>query len=410
MDILTVTSLYPNREMPRHGIFVENRLRHLVADGAVRLRVVAPVPWFPIGAEWAGTYGRFARVPAEEVRQGIPVTHPRYPLLPKVGMTLAADGFYHGISGHVRRLVGQGPPPDLIDAHYFYPDGVAAVRLARALSLPVVVTARGTDLNLIPHYPRARRMIVEAAMQADALITVCQALKDVLVDDLDIPAAKITVLRNGVDLAQFAPPRDRDALRAQFGLTMPALASVGHLIPRKGHDIVIRALTELPGITLLIAGEGPDRHSLEALGNSLGVGDRICFLGAVPYDRIADLYGAVDALVLASDREGWPNVLLESMACGTPVVAARCWGTPEVVTAPEAGRLVEPRTPAAFADAIRRQLAPDADRAATRRYAEHFSWDATTAGQLDLFDAVLATRRGAASRRRAPLPGVIVGP
>ncbi|NBC31687.1 MAG: glycosyltransferase [Alphaproteobacteria bacterium] len=397
MNILTVTSLYPNREMPRHGIFVENRLRHLVASGGVDLRVVAPVPWFPVTAEWAGTYGRYARVPQEEVRQGISVTHPRYPLIPKLGMALAPAGFYHGISGHIRKLLGRGPAADLIDAHYFYPDGVAAVRLARSLGIPVTVTARGTDLNLIPRFARARRMIVTAAMQADALITVCQALKDVLVDELGVPASKVTVLRNGVDLHQFAPPHDREAARAELGLTTPALASVGHLIPRKGHDIAIRALAQLPGVTLLIAGEGPERQALESLGESLGVGDRLCFLGAVPYDRIAQVYGAVDALVLASDREGWPNVLLESMACGTPVVAAQCWGTPEVVTAPEAGRLVAPRTPTAFADAIRRQLTAPADRAATRAYAERFSWDATTAGQLDLFRSVLAgARRGVA--------------
>lgn len=398
MNILTVTSLYPNREMPRHGIFVENRLRHLVASGAVDLRVVAPVPWFPITAEWAGTYGRYARVPSEEMRRGIAVTHPRYPLIPKLGMALAPAGFYHGISGHVRRLLRGGRSIDLIDAHYFYPDGVAAVRLAGALGLPVTVTARGTDLNLIPRFPRARRMIVEAAFAADALITVCQALKDVLVDELGVPAAKVTVLRNGVDLVQFAPPPDRETVRARFGLTMPAVASVGHLIPRKGHDIAIRALAQLPGVKLLIAGEGPARQSLEWLGESLGVGDRLCFLGAMPYDRIAELYGAVDVLVLASDREGWPNVLLESMACGTPVIAAHCWGTPEVVTAPEAGRLVAPRTPAAFADAIRRHLASPVDRAATRAYAERFSWDQTTAGQLDLFRQVLA------ARRRAPAP------
>lgn len=391
MKILTITSLYPNRIMPRHGVFVENRLRHLVASGAVDLRVVAPVPWFPIGAEWAGPYSRYARVPMEEIRQGITVTHPRYPLLPKIGMTLAPAGFYQGIARHVRRLIARNGPVDLIDAHYFYPDGVAAVRLARRLGAPVTVTARGTDLNLIPRFPRARRMIIETAKAADALITVCQALKDVLVDDLGVPAEKVTVLRNGVDLTQFSPG-NRAAYRDELGVTGPTVASVGHLIPRKGHDIVIQAMAQLPDVKLLIAGDGPEQRSLEALGATLGISDRLCFLGAVPYDQIPRVYSAVDALVLASDREGWPNVLLESMACGTPVVASRCWGTPEVVRTPAAGQLVDQRTPAAFAEAIRRQLNGPADRAATRAYAEGFSWDATTNGQLSLFDSVLRAR------------------
>ena len=405
MKILTITSLYPNREMPRHGVFVENRLRHLVASGAVDLRVVAPVPWFPIGAEWAGTYGRYARVPTEEIRQGIPLTHPRYPLVPKIGMLLAPAGFYQGIAGHIRDLIERTGPVDLIDAHYFYPDGVAAVRLAKRLGLPVTVTARGTDLNLIPQFPRAREMIIDTAMAADALITVCQALKDVLVDDLGIPGDKVTVLRNGVDLNQFTPG-NRDAYRAELGVNGPTVASVGHLIDRKGHDIVIRALAQLPDVKLLIAGEGPEHRALESLGESLGISDRLCFLGPVPYDQIPRVYSAVDALVLASDREGWPNVLLESMACGTPVVASQCWGTPEVVTAPEAGRLVEPRTPAAFAEAIRRQLSSPANRAATRAYAEQFSWDATTKGQLDLFQWVLRARSNARGVRAALAPSV----
>ena len=391
MNILTITSLYPNPETPRHGVFVENRLRHLVATGAVNLRVVAPVPWFPIGASWAGSYGDYARIPPQEERKGIAVTHPRYPLIPKIGMTLAPSGFYHGIARHVRRQIETGPPIDLIDAHYFYPDGVAAVRLARRLGLPVIVTSRGTDLNLVPQYKRARRMIVDAANQADALITVCQALKDVLVDDLGVAESKVTVLRNGVDLVQFAPG-DRQSMRAEFGLTGPALASVGHLVARKGHDIVIRALAQLPGVTLLIAGDGPDRQSLEAIATTLGVADRVRFLGAVPHERLAAVYGAADALVLASDREGWPNVLLESMACGTPVVASHCWGTPEVVTAPEAGRLVDPRTPGTFAHAIQELLASNINRNATRAYAERFSWDATTQGQLNLFQDVMTAR------------------
>jgi glycosyltransferase involved in cell wall biosynthesis len=163
------------------------------------------------------------------------------------------------------------------------------------------------------------------------------------------------------------------------------LATVGHLIERKGHDLVIEALPALPGATLLVAGDGPERASLERRAGRLGVAGRVRFLGRIDHDRLRQVYNAADILVLASSREGWANVLLEAMACGTPVVASDIWGTPEVVADPAAGLLMAARAPAALADAVRRLLARPPTRAATRHYAEGFDWQATTAGQIELF-------------------------
>ena len=115
-------------------------------------------------------------------------------------------------------------------------------------------------------------------------------------------------------------------------------------------------------------------------------------LGRRPHAELPALYGAADASVLASSREGWANVLLESMACGTPVVAANIWGNPEVVRAPAAGVIIEPNTPDGIAAGVRRLFAALPDRAATRAYAEPFSWEETTAGQLAVFRRVVATR------------------
>lgn len=114
------------------------------------------------------------------------------------------------------------------------------------------------------------------------------------------------------------------------------------------------------------------------------------FLGQLQ-SELPRCYSAADALVLASSREGWPSVLLEAMACGTPVVAARVDGTPEVVTSRAAGVLFEPRTVAALADAIRGLLKNPPERAETRRHAEQFSWDETTRGQLALFERVVGS-------------------
>jgi glycosyltransferase involved in cell wall biosynthesis len=387
MRILTFTTLYPSAARPHHGVFVEDRLRHLVGTGKVTSRVIAPVPWFPFGQAMFAGYGDLARTPREDERFGIPIRYPRYPLIPKVGMTAAPFLLHAPTAGVLRRILAGGYDFDLIDAHYYYPDGVAAVMAGRRLNKPVVITARGTDINLIPTYRLPRRMILWAAARAAALITVCQALKDRLVE-LGVPERRVTVLRNGVDLDMFRPG-DRRAARARLGLTGPSLLSVGHLIPRKGHDIVIRALQMLPDARLLIVGEGPAESTLRRLASSLGLEERVVFVGRVPHDRLLEYYYAADALVLASSREGWANVLLEAMACGTPVVATDVWGTSEVVAAPEAGLLVHERSPKAVAEAIDALLARPPDRGATRAYAERFSWDATTERQIELFQRAL---------------------
>ena len=302
-------------------------------------------------------------------------------------MTLAPLTMYASLRRFVRRMIRDGYDFDLIDAHYFYPDGVAAMMLGKYLSKPVVITARGTDLNLIPSYALPRRQIIWAAQHAQGMITVCQALKDILVG-MGVPDSKVRTLRNGVDLERFHPT-DRDQCRAELNVSGRVLLSVGHLISRKGHDLVIRAMPSLPEFSLLVAGDGPERHRLEALAAELGVAGRVRFLGSVAPADMTRLYNAGDALILASSREGWANVLLEAMACGTPVVASNVWGTPEVVAAPAAGRLMHERSPEGVAQGVRALFDSLPDRTDTRAYAEDFGWDPTTRGQIELFTNIL---------------------
>jgi len=383
--ILTFTTLYPSAARPSHGIFVENRLRHLLMTGRVGARVVAPVPWFPFGHPAFGEYAAMARTPASETRHGVDISHPRYIVVPKLGMSLAPGPLFAATLGHVRRWQAEF---DLIDAHYFYPDGVAAVLLGRALGKPVVITARGTDVNLLPRYALPRRMIRYAARNAAGIIAVSTALKDALLA-LGVPTDRVTVLRNGVDLGMFKPG-DRRAARAKYGVTGRTLLSVGHLIERKGHDLTIAALARLKDCTLLIAGEGPEHMRLQKVASRLGVSERVRFLGTIPHQNLRDLYLCADMLVLSSSREGWPNVLLESMACGTPVVASSIWGNPEIVSRPEAGVLMQTRTPEGVAEAVCRLFAALPPGGATRSFAEKFSWQDTSKGQIRLFERILA--------------------
>ncbi len=392
---LLFSTLYPSSARPVHGVFVETRLRELLGTGVVETRVLAPVPWFPSVHPRFGEYARIAATPAREVRHGIEVLHPRYPVLPKIGMGIAPLLLALASIGPLRRLIRAGFDFDLIDAHYLYPDGVAAVMLAGWLAMPVVVTARGSDLNLVSRFALPRRQIAWAARRADASIGVCNALAEQL--RVWAPADQVHVMRNGVDLRRFRP-EPREAARARLKCRgAPLLLSVGNLVPNKGHDLVIDALLQLvarwPQARLAIVGEGPERERLRAHAAQRGCADRVVFAGRVDPEAMADWYNAADVLVLASSREGWANVLLESLACGTPLVTTRVGGSPEVVRDERVGRLVDRRDGAALAEAIDALLGNPPQRDAVRRYAEAYSWDATSRAQLELFRRLVVVPR-----------------
>ena len=386
--ILTFSTLYPSSARPGHGIFVETRLRELLRGGGVVSKVVAPVPWFFSSNPRFGEYAKLARTPLCETRDGIDVLYPRFLLPPKIGMNIAPIMLAMGGLPALAKLRRDGYDFDLIDAHYFYPDGVAAAILAAWFDRPLVVTARGSDVTLIPQHRIPRSLIQWTAGRAAAVISVSRALRDALVG-LGAAEARLHVLRNGVDLDRFRL-LDRAATRVALGWPdQPTLISVGNLNKNKGHHLIIDALCQLPDFRLVIVGQGPERELLKAQASRLGLLERILFAGEVPQTALSRFFSAADISVLASEREGWPNVLLESMACGTPVVATRIWGTPEIVKSSEAGRLAGDRSASGIAGAVVELMANYPERVAVRRYAEAFSWEATSRGQFELFTRIL---------------------
>ncbi len=396
MRILTFTTLYPNAVRPQFGIFVETRLRKLVESGRISARIIAPCPWFPFTSQSFGKYADFARIPRFEERHGLAIDHPRYPLIPKFGMTAAPFLLFAAVLPALRRQIARGQDFEAIDAHYMYPDGVAAVMLGLALDRPVAITCRGSDINALAKYRFPRLQIKWAAERAAAIVSVSEGLRDRL-GALGIQPERVRVLRNGVDFDLFRPS-ERQATRARFGITGRLLVSVGNLIHLKGHELIIKALTDLPSVTLLVVGRGPARSSLEALARTVGVTDRVHFLEPVPQEQLREIYSAADALVLASSSEGWPNVLLESMACGTPVIATDIPGAREIIADSKVGQLLRERTPESIAQSVETLLASPRDTGAIRAYAERFSWDQTTVGQLRMFDQIVRDSRNAHDR------------
>lgn len=390
---LLFSTLFPSSARPLHGIFVETRLRELLARGGVQTRVVAPVPWYWSSDARHGRYAALAATPLRESRNGLDLRHPRYLAIPKVGMSAAPLLLALGARAALAEVQREGFDFDLIDAHYYYPDGVAAALLAQWFRKPLVITARGTDVNLIPQYLVPRKLIQWAAGRAAASIGVSAALVERL-RQLQVDAGRLHVMRNGVDLERFMPLPGL-ATRVALGIDgAPVLLTVGNLHEHKGQHLVLEAFARVrqvhPEACLLVVGDGPDRQRLETLAATLGVAACTRFVGAVANAELARWYSAADLLVLASSREGWPNVLLESMACGTPVVASAVGGVPEIVQDEAVGRIVAQRQAPAFAAAMLELIEAAPDRTRVRAYAEGFGWDGTSQAQVALFNALAA--------------------
>ncbi len=379
--VLTFTTLYPNREQQRHGIFVETRMRELLQNFPVEITVIAPIPWFPFKLKIFGQYGAFAAVPKREVRHGMTIHHPRYLVIPKIGMNLAPLLMALSLWPAMKKIRMQ-QSFDIIDGHFIYPDGVVAIMFAKIFKCPAIITARGNDITLYPNYWLPRRLIVWAINQCSAVISVCRYLSEEI-KNLKVTQQQNLVMRNGVDLERFSPRR-REETRARLHLNSFTLISVGHFIERKGHHFVIEALKQLSDVKLILIGDGPMDKELRTLVSAYHLEERVIFTGAVKQEQLADYYSAADCMVLASSREGWANVLLESMSCGTPVVATAVSGTPEVVLNETAGQLISDRSATGIALGIERLRQHYPDRDAVREYASHFDWQETPARLYEL--------------------------
>ncbi|WP_371187646.1 glycosyltransferase family 4 protein [Thalassotalea maritima] len=384
LKLLTITSLYPNSRNPNFGIFIRNRLlalRHYHSD--IEHTVIAPVPWFPWRNKIFGKYAEYAQVPSDEVVDGVHIYHPKYLVVPKLGMIFTPFFMALSLIKTMRKIHKTGSLYDVIDGHYFYPDGVAVAIVGKLYKIPFTLSARGSDLNLLPSYSIPRKMIQWSAKCADHCITVSQALRDVLIG-LGIDRSKITVIRNGVDLNLFTPSTDRENNRKLLTSKKFIIVSVGNLVPLKGHDLIIRAVAKIDDAQLFLIGEGPRKENLQALAIAEGVADRITFLGRLKQSQVAEYFQIADVSILASSREGWANVLLESLACGTPVIATKVGGNPEIIADHTVGILIE-RDYNSIVEAIRQIKSYGLCRDTIRNYAEKFDWQEVSNKQYQIF-------------------------
>ena len=394
MKVLVFTTLFPNNIWSDHGIFVKERMTRFARLAGCQVKVVAPVPYFPplkIGHRW-----RFSQVHKHEVVDGIDVFHPRYFMIPKIGMVFHGLFMFLSIFLYVKK-VQRTYDFDVIDAHYVYPDGFAAVLLGKWLKKPVAVSARGTDINLFTKFPLILRLINYTLRRSHKIIAVCQALKDAMIE-LGIPEEKISVVPNGVDIAKFYAIPKQDA-RKELGIPpeKTVILSVGSLIPRKGFDLLISALEILiserreTNLYAVIIGEGSFRQELEIMISAKNLSEYVKLVDKVPHRKLYVWYNAADLFCLLSSREGWPNVVMEALACETPVMATEVWGIPEIITCDDLGLLTkrdEQEIAKNISAALRRTWQSDK----IRRYIRKNTWDKTAISVLDVLQSILKSK------------------
>ncbi len=397
MRVLSFCSCYPSSVDPLRGIFVLRRLQALARH--VHLEVVHPMPWFPMYAR-----GLTAWPEEEEYVDGICTHHLRHFYIPRVFKCIDPAFYQRGVLPWVRRRLDADGAVDVLDAHFVWPDGVAVCRMGRLLGLPVVVTLRGS-VNTKVHNAWMRPQIASALRYADGIISVSKPMADLAIS-LGAAPEKVHLIPNGVDLDCFTPLPAAQARRT-LGLRGDRryLVSVANLRPHKGLEETIDALSLLPlDVHLLLVGSGSSgyRRGLQQRARALGCGDRVTFAGSQNPGRVRLYLSASAVSVLASHSEGCPNVVLESLACGRPVVASAVGEIPRLLDS-RSGMLVPPGDVPALAQTLRRALlchwSPDEIRCSPAVQ----SWDCVARRVQTVFEQVLEARRGATSASLAAL-------
>lgn len=394
LRVLVLSRNYPNPATPRLGLWVREIVRH--AAEHCDETVVAPVPYCPPLPGLSGDFKRFRAVPRRRTDGPVDVFHPRFVVPP--GSRFApvdATSYWGSVSRRVRGL-RRAFPFDLIHAHFSYPDGVVATLLGRRYAVPVVITEQAPWGPWLDAQPLVRRQAVWAAGHAVRHIAISSSVKRSIVETTG-EADNVVVIPDGVDgdLFTLRPPAQRGG--------PGRILFVGVIRPVKGVDILLEAMRELLSggrdVRLTLVGEGHYRaYRREQARLERGVeldadlSSRVEFVGAKPVDELVRLMQASDLLVLPSRAESLGMVLVEALACGTPVVATRCGGPEDIVT-DRVGRLVEPEDPRALAAAIGDVLdhAERYEPKVLRAHAlERFGIDVVVRRILGLYSEVLA--------------------
>jgi teichuronic acid biosynthesis glycosyltransferase TuaC len=376
MRILFFSNVFPNPGQPTKGPF--NRALVEALAGEHDVHVVSPIGWLD---EFRARFGRRQSVRFGKVyREGTySVEYVRFVYPPGILRAWYGECLEWSAAAALDRRIAAFRP-DAVVSYWVHPDGEVAVRAARRAGIPAVVMTGGSDVLVYGWHGSRRQKLLRVLHAADAVVTVSRNLADVLESD-GIAPEKLHVIHRGVDRQTFSPG-NREAARLRLGLPRDrkTIVAVGRLVPVKGFDVLVRAVARLRDlgspVDCHIIGGGELHAPLTRQIQQLGLTDRVFLHGAARHGELPDWYRATDLTVLSSLSEGIPNVLLESICCGTPFVATDVGGVAEIADE-RLHRLVPSGDDAALADAIRDRLTENAtqhDHSQQPRFVPS-SWD-----------------------------------
>jgi len=386
MKVCMVTTAFPRWEGDSQGTFIW-QLAQAIASYGIQVRVVAmhspgaltyecirgveifrPIYWWP--EKW------------EILRRdggGLPVTWRRYPL--------ARLQIFPFFLVHALTVTRYAQFCDLIHAHWTL--SAAAAYLGQPVhQRRILVTVQGSDIFQVTRNPVGAWITRETLYRCDLIVALSRALQERVIR-LGVDPSKIYVIPNGVDTTQFTP-LDKKSRE-------PLILFVGSLIPRKGVNYLLQAMPyvflSVPEYRLVIVGEGPEKPFLHQLTKDLGIEDRVSFVGDQPHQEVKRWMQRARVLVLPSLEEGMGVVLVEALACGTPVVASCIDGIKDVVT-PEVGILVPPADSKAMSEAIVEILRDperwaEASRSARARAEMYYRWDKIAKRYVELYQTLV---------------------
>jgi len=386
MNVLVVTNLYPNRAEPGRAPYNRQQISALQAHA--RIRVVAPVFWATPGARGVASAG-------PENWDGIQVYHPLYVYPPRLGRATHGVFYWASIARTLGRLWRQ-EPWDVLYGTWLFPDGTAAAKASRRYGRPCVLKAHGSDVNEVARHPLRRILIRRAIRRASSVVAVSRALRGRLVS-LGTPAEKVHLLYNGVDTKAFRP-LDRAWARRVLGIPEgdPLVLFSGNLKQAKGPGVFVEALSRLArngrAPLGIVVGSGPYQKTLEQAIRAERLTDQVRLVGVADHEAMPTWYAAANVVCLPSFMEGVPNVVLESLACGRPVVATQVGGIPEIMDK-TCGALVPPGDAERLAQAIAEVLRTSWNPAALSQRVAHLSWEANARSLTGVLGAAIGGAR-----------------